>query len=94
MLDQKLRSLVMLAGQDNTLPETNQQQGPYHSSAQAQAALNAIAKELINKGFHLSDESLIWQINAQSLLKKNRSTREKNATDTTFVPLGIPPKRS
>ena len=91
-LDDELFTLIMLSGVNSKQATRIKQQGPYHSKDQAQAALNAIAKELTVFEFRLNDSPLIWQIQAQAELRTLRKTRSNNQVDTTFTPLGILPE--
>jgi len=88
----ELFCLVAMSGPDQEQPDKNKLQGPYHSSEQLQAAINAISKALQNEGYSLSEAPTIWSIQAQALVRGHRLERAEHIVDTEFVPLGILPE--
>lgn len=89
--NEELFCLVAMSGPDQAQPDKNKLQGPYHSAAQLQAAMNAISKALLNEGYNLLDTPMIWSLQAQALLRGHRLERAEHLVDTEFVPLGILP---
>ena len=90
-IEEGLFALIMLAGEDQQTPSRCKRQGPFHSRAQALAAINAIASELLTQGYKISESPAIWRLQAQAQLRENRKGREEFQVNTDFVPLGVMP---
>jgi len=85
--------LVALGGREGAAPERKRCMGPFHSLAQGQGAMKAIVAALLNDAYAVeTDGRFQWELMAARLAKEIRETRIRHRTDTTFVPLGVPPE--
>ncbi len=91
--DAETLSLIALSGNAESQPEKQRCMGPFHSLQQAQGAMNALANALIRDDFERIESDSIWQMVAARLARDIRECRARHATDTRFVPLGVPPEQ-
>ena len=82
-------ALIALSGNLGNLPEKDHQQGPFQSIAHAIGARRAIAAELLDLGFRLSDEHALWTLAAQRLVKQMRETKAASRADYRFHPRDV-----
>lgn len=78
--------LVCLSGEDDSFPQKNKIQGPYHDREQAAGAMTAIISSLSGKGYKPNTEGAIWKMQAQALIRSLRTEVEGSTGDFEFDP--------
>ncbi|WP_166266730.1 hypothetical protein [Marinobacter caseinilyticus] len=80
-------ALVAMSGPDEHQPERHRCQGPYHTAAQAEAALRGVAGALLGESYEARPEHhVVWSVTAQRLARSIRRDRDANAGDYRFDP--------
>ena len=80
-------ALVAMSGPAVQHPERHRCQGPYHSAAQAEAALRGVAGALLGESYEAHPEShVVWSVVAQRLARSIREDRDANEGNYHFDP--------
>ncbi len=80
-------ALVAMSGADEHPPERHSCQGPYHSAAQAEAALRAVAGTLLGESYDARPaDHVVWSVVAQRLARSIRRDRDASTGNYQFDP--------
>lgn len=80
-------ALVALSGPQAGQPEKHRCQGPYHTTAQAEAVLRGIAGALMGEDYQPQPgDYVVWSVTAQRLARTIRTDREASEGNYQFDP--------
>lgn len=86
MNEDETYSLIGISGYQGSHQFKQKAQGPYHQRNQAIGARTAITQSLLSSGYQIKNNSSLWTLNAQRLIRELRKMRTEHTGDYEFSP--------
>lgn len=84
--DKGLWTLLFAAGMQASQPSAVKAQGPFHGPREAEAVLDAVARNLSDQGYEPCLEPAIWRLHLQAELRRINAEHLRHPGDCLFHP--------